>query len=215
MCQTRQKSVTNSPNLHNDPVARPGSYGASRPDNALTCLPWAVVSAAQRLDSRRPCGSAVPGGLQQQKSTFQVCADNRHQTTDMTCGCRRAVAHIARCMTANGRSLDGVPSSPIRGASIKPLGCPGDSLASFRHRGRWGSGDGFPTTSRTAASTSRAGGYPCSGQEAGRDGAKRRWQRWRRLAASPKGLVQGLVQGRRKGSDARMTGVVRRCGPCQ
>lgn len=24
------------------------------------------------------------GGLQQQKTTFQVCADNRRQTTDMT-----------------------------------------------------------------------------------------------------------------------------------
>jgi len=62
--------------------------------------------------------------------------------------------------------LDGVPSSPIREASIKPLGCPGDSLASFRHRGRWGSEDGFSTTSRPAASTSRAGGYPVFGGQA-------------------------------------------------
>lgn len=139
MCQTRQKSVTNSPNLHNDPVARPGSYGASRPDNALTCLPWAVVSAAQRLDSRRPCGSAVPGGLQQQKSTFQVCADNRHQTTDMTCGCRRAVAHIARCMTANGRSLDGAVKPHPRGVD-QTTGLPWGFIGEFSPSGAVGLG---------------------------------------------------------------------------
>jgi len=133
----------------------------------------------------------------------------------MTCGCRRAVAHLARCMTANGRSGWSAVKPHPRGVDqttglpwgfigeFSPSGAVGlgrwlfnDIAASSQHVSRWR----LPRVRGQAAvaAMAAAGSSP-------RKGLSR---------ALFRALFRALSRAV-KGSDARMTSVVRRCGPCQ